>query len=166
MSNRLNMGIASQFWDLKEPEYPEFKLNIEFVDKFPEKILKHAEKLIAWAFKAGPKTPTLTGFPIEHSSGRIDTMIFKAYAIVNEYGVFKQVLVHNTSRAYLLELRLAASSLSWLLRILKSDGKMFFDSDEFSKYIQDIYYSNKKRKKGNARKNRLQSRRKKDQTRN
>lgn len=165
MSKPINRGIESQFWNLTESEYPPFKLDVEIVDEFPEKILKHAVKLIAWAFKAGPKTPTLVGFPLEQSGGRIQTMIFKAYVIVNEYGVFKQVLVHDTSRSYLLELRFSASMLWWLLHILKSDGEMFFDSDGFKDYIQDIYDSNMKRKKGNAKRKRLQSRRKKDQTR-
>jgi len=134
MSKRINRGIASQFWDIKEPDIEPPELNIEIVKEFPEKIYKRAEKVLAWAFKVGPKKLTLCGFPME-SGGNFTHIIDKMYVTINELGMMEEILAHNYSYAYKLKLEFSATRLSYLLQILKYDGDCYFDADNLKEHI-------------------------------
>ena len=132
-----NRGIQSQFWNLKEPEFPPFKLEIKVVKKLPSKIHKHAKGLICWGFMAEPKHATLQGFPYPEPGGLIKATINQAYATINKIGVMQKLLVHNFNQAFKLDLDLSSARLSFLFDMLKYDAHPFYDSDELIDLVYD-----------------------------
>ena len=132
-----NRGIQSQFWNLKEREFSEFKLKIKVVKKLPSKIHKHAKGLICWGFMAEPDRATLQGFPYPESGGLIEATINQAYATINEIGVMQKFLVHNYNQAFKLDLELSSTRLSFLFDMLKYDAHPFYDSNELIDLVYD-----------------------------
>jgi len=121
-------GIQSQFWNIKDPEPQEFNLEIKIVDKFPEKISKHAAHLTCWAFKANQNgKAVLVGFP--EIGGEIEDQINVCYAIVNKSGTPIEMLFHNYMNSYTVKLEESASSYNFMLQILKCEGQQYFDSN-------------------------------------
>lgn len=133
----LNRGIQSQFWNLKEPKFPPFDLNIKVVKRLPSKIHKHAEELLCWGFMADSTYPMLHGYPMK-TRGLIKQPIGGGYATINEFGIMQKLLVFNINRSFKLNLNLSLSTISIIMDMYRYDSDPYYDSDQ----LKDLVYHN------------------------
>ena len=113
-------GLSRQFWmSVQEAHQLDFKFKV--VKEFPESISTHAKELVCWSFTTDNPVMVI-GF--DGGQVRIDPVL--VLVKLNEVGVFEEILVHNTVRAYILKRNCSSSDYANMLDIqLRGDCGLF-----------------------------------------